>query len=85
MLFQVYINSNSEHEIEIDADAKYIDIGIGKYEYWGCKGIDKYIIFQCDINKVWIVGKNNKKREIILQQKYENEVKKQIKAQIDDG
>ena len=27
---------------------KQIDVGIGAYEYWGCKGVDKQIVVVCD-------------------------------------
>jgi len=27
---------------------KAIDVGIGAYEYWGYKGVDKQIVIVCD-------------------------------------
>jgi len=27
---------------------KPIDVGIGTYEYWGCKGVDKQIVIVCE-------------------------------------
>lgn len=44
--FKTWDEALDDAASEIDVAAEWVDNGIGAYEYWGCRGVDKRMEFE---------------------------------------
>ena len=84
MICQLILRGQDEHQVEVKVTGKYVDNGIGLYEFWGHEERDIRIEFECDVEKVMLISRSGKsRREIFPNEKQLEQIEKQIKHEFD--